>query len=120
MSASATACADLGGLTSSGFAGFASGSLGASGAALDAVVSALPFTTRLVILPGRFVGISSFRLVGPKVPTAPTAAPGVDDTVRAGLRSGDCADDGWEDSEATGEVSTFCAPAVVLETPAVG
>jgi hypothetical protein len=72
--------------------------------------------TRLVILPGRFVGISSFGLER----RTPTVAPDVDGAVRAGLRSGDCADDGWKDSEATAEESTFGATAVASEIPAVG
>lgn len=58
--------------------------------------------------------------MGVTVPTTPTVAPGVEDTVRAGPRPGACSDDGWEDSEATGEVSTSCATAVVFEAPAVG
>ena len=112
-------CAVLGELA--GFSGFAGVSIGrgwfrVSGAALGAVVSALPTTTRLVILPGRFVGISSFRL---EVRT-PIVAPRVDDAVRAGLRSGDCADDDWEDSEATADLLPFCATGVAFETPAVG
>jgi hypothetical protein len=89
--------------------------LGVSDAALGTVASGVVTTTRLVILPGRFIGMSSFGLEG----RAPIVAPIADDIVRAGRRSGDCADDDWEDSGATAWSWTFGATGVALEGPAV-
>ena len=79
------------------------------------MLSFLQTTTRLVTLPGRFIGISSFEVR----PYGPDHADG---RARRVSRSepGACADDGWEDSEDTGEVSTSCVTAVLFEAPAVG
>jgi hypothetical protein len=87
---------------------------------MGAVFSALATAIRFVSLPGRFVGISSFGLEGRTVSTAPTVARDVGDIVWAGRESEDCADDGCEDSEATGEVSISRATGVAFETPATG